>query len=650
MLFSGTHVVSGAAKALVIFTGSATEFGKISQRLELRPPETDFERGVRQFGYLLMEVTTILLIVIFAVNVLLKHNPLEALMFALALAVGLTPQLLPAIISVTLANGARRMATLKVIVRRLSSIEDFGSMNVLCCDKTGTLTAGIVTIHSTLDPIGAPSELPLHAAYINASLQAGFTNPIDDAVRKCQSTAPSTYRKVDEFPYDFIRKRLTVVVENGGTHWMISKGAVDNLLCVCNRVKLSNGVEADISEFSERIHDKYCELSGQGLRTLGVAERRFEVNLPSERELEENMLFLGFLVLEDPPKPEIKETIEHITKLGITLKMITGDNRHVAAFVAKQVGLPESALMTGSELRQLSDDALLHRAGETSVFAEIEPNQKERIILALKKAGEVVGYLGDGINDASALHAADVGISVDQAVDVAKEAADIVLMERDLNVLVQGVRAGRETFANTMKYVFMATSANFGNMFSMAGASLFLPFLPLLPKQILLLNLMADFPEMAIADDLVDEEMLTSPRRWDIAFIRRFMLVFGTLSSLFDLVTFGILLKLGVSQAQFRTAWFFESLISACLVVLVVRTRRPFWKSPPGRLLLVANVLMVSAAAILPFMAWTSVLGFAPLSFDLVLILLVVIAAYVGTAEVAKRSFYSWGRHDENQS
>ncbi|BBO34325.1 HAD-IC family P-type ATPase [Lacipirellula parvula] len=322
--------------------------------------------------------------------------------------------------------------------------------------------------------------------------------------------------------------------------------------------------------------------------------------------------------------------------------MITGDNRHVAKHVARQVGLASPSMLTGSEIRQLRDEAFLRRVDETNVFAEIEPNQKERIILALKQAGAVVGYLGDGINDATALHAADVGISVDQAVDVAKEAADIVLLQRDLNVLAAGIRAGRETFANTLKYVFMATSANFGNMFSMAGASLFLPFLPLLPQQILLLNLMTDFPEMAIANDHVDDELLAAPRRWDIAFIRRFMVVFGSISSIFDFITFGFLMAMGVSNELFRAAWFLESLVSACLVVLVVRTRRPCWQSLPGRWLSASNAVVILGAALLTCLPWASAAGFAPLPPKILLGISTIVVAYAGTVEVAKHGFYRW--------
>jgi Mg2+-importing ATPase len=616
---------------LLVRVGGQTEFGKLSRRLELRPPETEFETGVRRFGYLLMEVTMALLVVIFAINVFFKHHVLEAFLFALALAVGLTPQSLPAIISVNLARGAKRMAARKVIVRRLSSIQNFGSMNVLCSDKTGTLTEGIVTVHAALNPLGNPSESTLLAAQVNASLQAGFTNPIDQAIRDFRPLDVSAYDKQDEIPYDFVRKRLSVLVKHAGQSRLISKGAVDNILAVCTRIQRSDGSQADLVEHEEAIRSQYRKLSGQGFRTLGVAERLDgaanlvpgTVNAVAERD----MVFLGFLVLHDPPKPGIIEAISRLSRLGVSLKMITGDNRHVAEHVAQTVGLRDVQMLTGDELHQLSDEALLHRARATTVFPEIEPNQKERIIVSLKKAGEVVGYIGDGINDATALHAADVGISAAGAVDVAKEAADIVLLEHDLDVLVDGVGAGRETFANTLKYVFMATSANFGNMFSMAGASLFLPFLPLLPKQILLTNLLTDFPEMAIAHDRVDEELLAHPRRWDIGFIRRFMMVFGTLSSVFDFVTFGTLLAMKVTHEQFRTGWFLESVVSASLVVLVVRTRRPFWRSPPGRLLFSATMAIVCATIVLSQVTWARFLGFAPLPWHIVGMLLAIVAS-----------------------
>ena len=541
-LFMGTHVISGNAIAVVVYTGKKTEFGKVSERLKLRPPETEFERGVRRFGYFLMEVTLVLVIAIFAINVYLARPVLDSFLFALALAVGLTPQLLPAIISINLAHGAKRMALSKVIVKRLSSIENFGSMNVLCSDKTGTLTEGVVRLHSAIDTDGNESEKVLLYAYLNASYETGFTNPIDEAIRNQCQLDISTYQKLDEVPYDFIRKRLSILVLKDDRKLIVMKGALQNVLSVCSSAETSSGTIVDLTALEERIQRLFEDFGTKGFRMLGIAYRDISPDSHITKDSETNMTFLGFLIFYDPPKPRIFETISRLKQLGISLKIISGDNQIIASYVGQQAGLANSQILTGNELRQMSNESLLKQVNDVNVFAEVEPNQKERIILSLKKTGNVVGYMGDGINDASALHAADVGISIDSAVDVAKEAADIVLLEKDLGVLEQGVREGRTTFANTLKYVFMATSANFGNMFSMAGASLFLPFLPLLPKQILLTNLLTDFPEMAIATDSVDTEMTDQPRRWDIKFIRNFMLTFGAVSSVFDYLTFGVLL------------------------------------------------------------------------------------------------------------
>jgi Mg2+-importing ATPase len=640
-LFMGTHVVSGSARAVVIRTGKETEFGKVSERLKLRPPETEFERGVRRFGYLLMEVTLVLVIAIFAINVYFARPILESFLFALALAVGLTPTLLPAIISINLAHGAKRMALNKVIVKRLASIENFGSMNVLCSDKTGTLTEGVVKLHSALNLDGHESEKVLLYAFLNSSYETGFMNPIDEGIRKYRQFDLSGYQKLDEVPYDFIRKRLSILISKGDTHLMVTKGALSNVLAACSSAEIAEGRMVDIVTVKEQVQQHFEEFGRKGFRTLGVAYKEVASDKVITREQEADMTFLGFLILFDPPKTGITETIGELKHLGVSLKIITGDNRLLAANVSQQVELLNPHILTGGELHQMSDEALLKRINEVDVFAEVEPNHKERIILALKKAGHVVGYMGDGINDASALHAADVGISVDSAVDVAKEAADIVLLEKDLNVLVQGVREGRTTFANTLKYVFMASSANFGNMFSMAGASLFLPFLPLLPKQILLTNLLTDFPEMTIATDSVDRELAEKPRRWNIQFIRNFMLAFGLLSSVFDYLTFGVLLLiLHANTDQFRTGWFIESVISASVTVLVIRTRKSFFRSKPGKYLLIATLLIVVVTILFPFTPLAALLGFQPLPMTILLVIGMIVVLYILAAEITKRSFY----------
>jgi P-type Mg2+ transporter len=642
-LWMGTHVVSGSAKSLVIRTGKETEFGKVSERLKLRPPETEFEHGIRQFGYFLMEVTLVLVLAIFAINVYLMRPVLDSFLFSLALAVGLTPQLLPAIISINLAHGAKRMAEEKVIVKRLASIENFGSMNVICSDKTGTLTEGSVRLQSAVDMAGAPSDKVLLYAYLNAFYETGFTNPIDEAIRTHRQFDLSGYRKADEIPYDFLRKRLSVLVAHDDMHLMLTKGALANVLAACSLAETGEGTVVDIVTVGDRIQRHFEEFSTRGFRTLGVAYKNMGSASVMSKVDEAEMTFLGFVVLFDPPKANIVEAIANLKTLGVALKIITGDNHLVAANVSQQMGLSNTAILTGLDLRQLSDGALLKRVVDVDIFAEIEPNQKERIILALKKAGNVVGYMGDGINDASALHAADVGISVESAVDVAKEAADIVLLEKDLAVLVQGVREGRTTFANTLKYVFMATSANFGNMFSMAGVSLFLPFLPLLPKQILLTNLMTDFPEMTIATDRVDAEMVDRPRRWDIKAIRKFMITFGLVSSVFDYLTFGtLLLILHATQDQFRTGWFLESVISASLIVLVIRSRKPFFKSRPSKYLFMATLLVVIVTVILPFTVLGGIFGFRPLTISFLLLITIIVMGYIVSAEMVKVVFYKW--------
>lgn len=641
-LFLGTHVISGTGRGIVVNTGKKTEFGKIAQQLRIRPIETDFEKGIRRFGYFLVEVTLLLVILIFAFNVLLSRPVLDSFLFSLALAVGLIPQLLPAIVSVNLANGAKKMAKSKVIVKRLSAIENFGSMNILCCDKTGTLTAGNVRLHTALAPDGSPSEYVLHVAAMHSALETGFNNPIDTAIKNAHPISYKEAQKYDEVPYDFVRKRQSVLLEYNEQNLIVSKGAVNSILSICSSIDMGHEKNTfSIESYLPSIIELYNELSSQGLRTLGVAIKNIGSLIHFTKEDEKNMTFIGFLTFYDPPKDGVIQAIQKLSELGISLKIISGDNAHVVKNIAQQVGIIAPRVITGADLRSISDAALFHLANQCSLFAEVEPNQKERIIMALKKSGNSVGFMGDGINDASALHNADVGISVDTAVDVAKEAADIVLLEKDLAVLSEGVIEGRRTFANTMKYIFMATSANFGNMFSMAGASLFLSFLPLVPKQILLMNLLTDLPEMTIAMDNVDKELIQKPQRWDISFIRKFMVVFGLMSSFFDYITFIILLFFFHTPiSQFRTGWFLESIASACLVVLVVRSRRPFFKSLPGFKLLIATIGVLFFILLFPATPLATLFGFSPLPSFLLWTLFVIIMCMTLSAEIIKKIFY----------
>ena len=635
-VFQGTHVVSGVGRMLVVCTGRNTEFGAIADKFRVRPVETDFERGVHHFGMLLIQVTLIMVILIFGFNVYLNRPALDSFLFAMALAVGLTPELLPAIISVNLARGAQRMAARKVIVKRLVSIENFGSMNVLCSDKTGTLTEGTVKLEDALDAEGRSSQAGVELAGINsASRHAHSTWPSRrlPALRRRRRTP---WRS----PYDS-RKRLSVLAAMGPHTVMISKGALVHILAACTELEKPDGDVVPIEGHQRDILAQYAAFSTRGVRTLGLAVRNLPGRTAIIREDEAGMTFAGFLLFTDPPKAGVAEVIEELRGLGIALKIITGDNPLVAGAVAEQVGFVGAKIISGQALRHVSDDALPQLARDTDIFAEIEPNQKERIIRALRKAGQTVGYLGDGINDAPALHAADVGLSVQGAADVARQTADIVLLEPDLAVLADGVREGRITFANTQKYVFMATSANFGNMFSMAGASLLLPFLPMLPKQILLTNLMTDLPEMTIAGDRVDSSVIQRPQRWDIRFIRRFMVRFGLLSSVFDFLTFTVLYFFLRAQPElFRSGWFVESVVSASLVVLVIRTRGPFWRSRPSGMLGLVTICVVAAAIALPYTPVGTLFGFAPLPRLFLLLMGLIVAGYICTAEVFKRSFY----------
>ena len=643
-VYEGTHVVSGTARALMLATGADTEFGGISEHLRTRAPETDFERGLRRFGELLIRVTLVFVITIFAINVFFARPVLEAFTFALALSVGMTPELLPAIVSITLARGAKRMAAEQVIVRRLSAIENFGGMDVLCSDKTGTLTEGCVKLRSALDALGSESGRVRLLAVLNAAFESGFANPIDKALRAETSVDTAGFRKLDEVPYDFIRKRLSVVVEEPGrqpAHLMITKGAFVNVLAVCTHAAVPGGVRP-IEEMRGELERLFAVHGEAGSRVLGLAVKDVTGDPLITKDDEQGMTFEGFLLFDDPPKAGAAAAIEELRRMGVAFKVITGDNRLVARSLAVQMGAAAPVVITGDELRETGDEALVRRAAAADIFAEVEPNQKERILVALRRAGHVVGYMGDGINDAPALHAADVGISVDGAVDVAKEAADIVLLRHDLGVLARGVSIGRVTSANTLKYIFITTSANFGNMLSMAGASLFLPFLPLLPKQILLNNFLSDLPALMIAADAVDPEQVARPRRWDMRFIRRFMITFGLVSSAFDCLTFGLLmLWLRADEARFQTGWFVESLMTELFIVMVIRTQRPAFRSRPAAVLSAATLLVAGAAVLLPCTPLGAAFGLVPLPWTFMVVLMSVTAAYLLVSELVKRRLFA---------
>jgi len=645
-VFMGTNVRSGSARALIFQTGKLTAYGQIAGRLAARPPETEFQRGIRQFGEMLSRVMMVLVLVVLAANIFFKKPVIDSLLFAVALAVGIAPEMLPAIISITLSIGAQEMAKRGVIVRKLEAIENFGSMDVLCTDKTGTLTLGVVHLDGAFDPEGQPSQEVFRLAYLNALFQTGLTNPLDEAILAETKPEIEQFVKTEEIPYDFVRKRLSIVAQNtalsGQMATMITKGAMDKVLEVCTtlwRERRSIPLEAACLD---EIQNRFNKWSDQGYRVLGIATKEVPPQASYHVEAENEMTFAGFLLFFDPPRPDTLQTLQDLQKLGVQLKLITGDNRRVTQHIAQSTGMPVSDIITGSEMNQMDNEALGRRAEEVNLFAEVDPNQKERIILALRKTGHVVGFMGDGINDAPALHSADVGISVNNAVDVAKEAADFVLMEQSLDVLRRGIEEGRKTFANTLKYISYTESANFGNMISMAVLSPFLPFLPLLPKQILLNNFLTDLPATTIATDTVDSELVTRPEHWNVNYIRNFMLVFGLLSSVFDFLTFGLLLGvMKLNENQFHTAWFIESLLTELFVFLVFRTRRLFFRSRPGRWLLLSTLLVCLISLVLPYLPFIqTVFGFVPLPPVLMILLLVITGLYIVANEAVKKVFY----------
>jgi Mg2+-importing ATPase len=641
-VFLGTNVRSGTARCLVVATGPGTEFGAIAHRLMLRPPETEFDRGIRHFGYLLTSAMFILMFVVFVAHMLGDRPPVETLLFSVALAVGLSPELLPAILSVNLARGARVMADRGVLVRRLNAIENLGSMDILCTDKTGTLTEGVVQVEGAYDASGAPSSSVLQLAAVNAALETGVSSPLDDAITNACRPDLRQMVKIGEIPFDFVRKRVTVIVREPTGIRLVTKGAFDRVLEVCTHA------EGDVplgQQARDDLEQRYEDWTRQGIRVLAVATRKAEPQPLYSREDERRFTFAGFVTFLDQPKEGVAAAIRDLAGLGVSVKLITGDSQLVARHVAGVVGLRTDRVLTGRELDELHDEALWHAAERTDLFVEVDPNQKERIILSLKKMGHVVGFLGDGVNDAPAMHAADTSLSVEHAVDVAREAADFVLLERGLDVIRRGIDEGRRTFANTLKYVLITTSANLGNMISMAAASLLLPFLPLTAGQILLNNFVSDIPAVGIADDSVDPELVARPKRWDTRFIGRYMIEFGTLSSAFDFVTFGALLMVFRATPEvFRTGWFVESLLTELVVALVIRTQRPFYRSRPGALLLASTVAVIALALATPYLTFARVFGFVPLPPGLLATLVAITMLYVLATELQKRWFYRRSR------
>jgi len=634
-VFFGTHVTAGDGRATVLAVGAGTRFGALIEQAQGRVGTTGFEREMRSFGFLLARVVAVLVVIVLAINLLLQRGVVESLMFALAVAVGITPQLLPAIVAVSLSLGARRMAREEVLVTRLDAIEDIGAMTLLCCDKTGTLTEGVIALDQALDVAGRRSDEVLRLAGLNAHLQAAYPNGLDAAIVRV--TPAPTEQALAEVPYDFRRRRLSVLVRQGDAALLVTKGAYASVLEACTSIRDDGTVRPLDASLREQVEEHFTRLSSEGYRVLAVATRETGTCTGATRDDERDLVLEGLLAFMDTPDEQARHAIGELRALRVDVALITGDNALVAAHVATSVGIPVDGVITGRDVESMDDAHLAEIVRRTRVFAEIEPLQKRRIVLALRAGGETVGFLGDGINDVAALRAADAGISVQSAADAAKHAAALVVLTKDLAGIAEGIRLGRQTFANTLKYIRVTISANFGNMVSLVIASAFLPFLPLLPVQILLLNLMSDVPALTISTDRVDPDEESSPRRWDLHALRTFMIVFGLVSSIVDLTAFAVLrFGFDADDTTFRSAWFVLSLVTECAALLVLRTGRPAWRSRPGTALLVSSAAVIVVGTALPFLAWGGLVGLGPIPLAVLGALGGLALVYVAANEVAK--------------
>lgn len=647
-VFMGTTVISGSARMRVVKTGTGTAIGAIADSLTSQPPPTAFEIGTHRFGLLIMRLTILLVLFVLLVNAFMHKPWLDSFLFAVALAVGLTPELLPMVVSVTLSRGALHMAKKRVIVKRLASIQNLGSMDVLCTDKTGTLTEAKIRLEQHVDPQGKPSERVLELAYLNSFFETGLKSPLDDAILAHENIDVSAWKKIDEVPFDFERRRVSVLLDKGTARILVVKGASEEIIELCTHYEAQGSdVQVPLDKASRaQIHAEHIALEKEGFRVLGIAWR----NVPQDHSDavigdESDLVFTGFAGFLDPPKASAGTALAALKDWGVDVKIVTGDSELVTQHVCAELNIPVTGILMGKDIAQMDDSALRIRVETANLFCRVNPSQKDRVILALKARGHVVGYMGDGINDAPSLHSADVGISVDSAVDVAKEAADMILLDQDLNVLLDGVLEGRRTFGNIMKYIMMGTSSNFGNMFSMAGAALFLPFLPMLPTQILLNNILYDLSEVPIPLDEVDQEELRKPRVLDMNFIRNFMLVIGPISSMFDFLTFYVMLVvLKANETLFQTGWFVESLSTQVLVIFIIRTRGNPFKSRAHPALVATSLSVMLIGATLPFTPLGGYFGFVAPPTEFYAILAAMVVVYLFIVELAKRGFYRWYR------
>ena len=637
-LWEGTSVVSGTGAALVINVGAYTLFGEITKNVLTTAPSS-FEIGIKKFGYFLMTITLALSVFIMIVNLASHKIFIESALFALALAVGMAPELLPAITTIAMSAGAKKMLQKKVIVKKLASIQNLGEVNLLCTDKTGTITEGVITIKGFVNAWGNASEFVKKIAYWNASLQSGYSNAIDASLKNIKLLDKVLPKKIDEVPYDFNRKKMSVLIKEAHTNLMITKGAFNEILDCCTSVRKEDGSIENINNHIESIKRDFEAFGLNGYRIIAICYKYITVETVAIQD-EASMIFAGLIQFQDPIKSGIIETIAALNALSVSLKIISGDNQNIAKSIAHQIGIMEPVLLTGKEIKNLDDKQLADRVKGVHVFAEIEPIQKERIILLLKKSFSVA-YMGDGINDVSAINVADVGISVANAVDIAKEAADVVLIEKNIMVIVDGIKEGRKTFANTLKYIFVNTGSTFGNMFSVAFASLLLPFLPMLPKQILLTNFITDLPYLSISADNVDSAQLRKPGKWNLKLIRNYMILFGLHSTIFDIVTFVVLLYvLKVKESTFQTGWFVESILTELLILFIMRTHRKFFKSKPGKYLIILSAFALLVTIVLPYLPIGQVVGLVPLPIYSLCCMLIIALVYIVTADMLKFWFF----------
>jgi len=651
--FLGSNVESGTATAVVIHTGDKTYFGSLAVSIVGQRQLTSFDKGVNKFTWLMIGFIGVMVPAVFLINGLSKHDWLEAFLFAMAVAVGLTPEMLPMIVTVNLSKGAMAMARKKVIVKRLNAIQNFGAMDVLCTDKTGTLTQGKIVLEKHLDAHGDPSEKVLHYGYLNSYHHTGLKNLLDEAILAHEELeerlkAKEQYRKIDEIPFDFVRRRMSVVVEDTtGLNTLICKGAVEEVLGLCTRVEVQGEIIEVLPEHDAKRRQIADDLNGQGFRVVALAYKQMPgaTDEPTYAVKDESdLILLGFLAFLDPPKDTAAEALRRLHNLNVDVKILTGDNEIITAYICKEVGMPAEHLLLGTQIEAMSAAELTEAVSLTSVFARLAPAHKERIIRALQSTGHVLGFMGDGINDAPALKAADVGISVDSAVDIAKESSDIILLENSLLILEQGVLEGRRVFGNIVKYIKMAASSNFGNMFSVVGASAFLPFLPMRPIQVLTNNLLYDFSQTTIPTDTVDADWLTKPRKWEIGRILRFILFIGPISSLFDYLTFFVMLYVfdcWHNPARFQTGWFVESVFTQTLIIHVIRTNKiPFLQSWASWPLILSSVIIVAVGAGLTVSPLAGALGFVPLPPLYWLLLAIILVSYVALTQLVKTWFY----------